>query len=165
MIYYVTISFFRTSNCMIFPKTDDVVVLITFLTVCALLLKSYFLAEIISHAFMTYVTKGWIQMNSKLKRLNEMYSITRPSSERIKQYMTLDSYYCMTNSEKFLDETCPKHLKQLLHSSKIGDSLCQIPLFQSVDSYFLTVGAIFVDFITIIINLLEYLKMYLLMSV
>nr|CAH7739096.1 unnamed protein product [Callosobruchus chinensis] len=138
MIYYVTISFFRTAKCMIFPKTDDVLILITLLTICALLLKSYFLAEIISHAFMTYATEGWITINFKLKRLAEMYSITRPSSNRLKQYMTLDSYYCKTNSEHFISETCPKHLKQLVHSSKIGDSLCQIPLFQLVDSYFLT---------------------------
>nr|CAI5859186.1 unnamed protein product [Callosobruchus analis] len=138
MIYYVTVSFFRTAKCMIFPKTDDVVILITLLTICAVLLRGYFLAEIISHAFMAYATNGWIEMSFKLKRFDEMYSVTRPYSERIKQYMTLESYYCRTNSENFISETCPKHLKQLLHSSKIGDSLCRIPLFQSVDSYFLT---------------------------
>nr|CAI5859191.1 unnamed protein product [Callosobruchus analis] len=149
MIYYVTVSFFRTAKCMIFPKTDDVVILITLLTICAVLLRGYFLAEIISHAFMAYATNGWIEMSFKLKRFDEMYSVTRPYSERIKQYMTLESYYCRTNSENFISETCPKHLKQLLHSSKIGDSLCRIPLFQSVDSYFLTVGVIFKDFVTL----------------
>ncbi|CAH1992271.1 unnamed protein product [Acanthoscelides obtectus] len=138
MFYYVTIYFFRTGNCMIFPKTSDVVVLFTLLTICALLVRSYFLAQIVSHVFMAYATDGWRYLDFKLKRLDEIYSITRSSSERVKQYMTSDSYHYTLSSENFMSETCPKHLRLLLHSSRTGDSLSHIALFKAVDLYCLT---------------------------
>ncbi|XP_074031256.1 uncharacterized protein [Leptinotarsa decemlineata] len=136
-VYFVMMSL-STGLGEFLSKTNNEIVLMISIILFAIFWKYYMLAKLISSLFLENFHKKQQKLRFFLKRFSIFYRMPPLGYRRLSEKFRIDPYFYEGTNKNFIEKTVPHYLLMLLQTSKIKNTLGEIPLFLMVDSYFLT---------------------------